>query len=226
MWRNCCVSNPSRDYSAFLQKLQISFHVQSSVSNPSRDYSAFLQSHCKWRCCLYTIVSNPSRDYSAFLLDEVINKYLALAAFQTLPGIIPRFYSFFPNLSRWKMGFVSNPSRDYSAFLRAEGLKNPLEFHLFQTLPGIIPRFYVKQFLVTGGSLLPFQTLPGIIPRFYFSYPFPPPQPFKRFQTLPGIIPRFYRMRLKNSNITRKKRFKPFQGLFRVSTNAESSVIA
>ncbi|GAK61641.1 hypothetical protein U27_01542 [Candidatus Vecturithrix granuli] len=87
---------------------------------------------------------------------------------------------------------------------------------LFQTLPGIIPRFYLVRLSVESVES-EFQTLPGIIPRFYTGTCRPVNPRFRRFQTLPGIIPRFYVFWvdfLPNFIIC----FKPFQGLFRVST--------
>ncbi|GAK61645.1 hypothetical protein U27_01546 [Candidatus Vecturithrix granuli] len=62
-----------------------------------------------------------------------------------------------------------------------------------------------------------FQTLPGIIPRFYEGYEVLLTNPKKMFQTLPGIIPRFYAGWLPDK-YREVLCFKPFQGLFRVST--------
>ncbi|GAK59349.1 hypothetical protein U27_06333 [Candidatus Vecturithrix granuli] len=62
-----------------------------------------------------------------------------------------------------------------------------------------------------------FQTLPGIIPRFYRFRFHLTERPGFQFQTLPGIIPRFY-MRASRTSSGVKSGFKPFQGLFRVST--------
>ncbi|GAK61652.1 hypothetical protein U27_01553 [Candidatus Vecturithrix granuli] len=64
-----------------------------------------------------TLVSNPSRDYSAFLLQPAYLGAIQQNWFQTLPGIIPRFYQ------TW--------------CLQVQGGRL-----VFQTLPGIIPRFY------------------------------------------------------------------------------------
>ncbi|GAK59347.1 hypothetical protein U27_06331 [Candidatus Vecturithrix granuli] len=212
------VSNPSRDYSAFLRIVipydQIEIWV---VSNPSRDYSAFLHLFLRlWRwfsrnsfkpfqglfrvstavCQGYAkmveAVSNPSRDYSAFLLlgiehdmatqdrfkpfqglfrvSTIHNILLTtiINSFQTLPGIIPRFYDCM-----------------VSSFIRL--------VIQFQTLPGIIPRFY-KNSCLEASNQAGFQTLPGIIPRFY-ARTTDETHLWTVFQTLPGIIPRFYRRR-------------------------------
>ncbi|GAK59345.1 hypothetical protein U27_06329 [Candidatus Vecturithrix granuli] len=62
-----------------------------------------------------------------------------------------------------------------------------------------------------------FQTLPGIIPRFYFKGNLVRIVCRELFQTLPGIIPRFYAIFFDFFH-HRYYCFKPFQGLFRVST--------
>ncbi|GAK61638.1 hypothetical protein U27_01539 [Candidatus Vecturithrix granuli] len=86
--------------------------------------------------------------------------------FQTLPGIIPRFY-----LETAEM--MPSPFKSFKPFqglfrvsTKEDSDADPSESK-FQTLPGIIPRFYGS---VVGGndfSFFSFQTLPGIIPRFY-----------------------------------------------------------
>ncbi|GAK59346.1 hypothetical protein U27_06330 [Candidatus Vecturithrix granuli] len=50
-------------------------------------------------CLLLSCVSNPSRDYSAFLQTREFHGVSAYNVFQTLPGIIPRFYVTAPILS-------------------------------------------------------------------------------------------------------------------------------
>ncbi|GAK59342.1 hypothetical protein U27_06326 [Candidatus Vecturithrix granuli] len=90
---------------------------------------------------------------------------------------------------------VSNPSRDYSAFLQYINISNT-------------------------DCCVAFQTLPGIIPRFYFAFILHLPRYGLLFQTLPGIIPRFY-VRSSIIHISKRNCFKPFQGLFRVSTGRE-----
>ncbi|GAK59343.1 hypothetical protein U27_06327 [Candidatus Vecturithrix granuli] len=293
------VSNPSRDYSAFLlgtvKKL---FALSLTVSNPSRDYSAFLHSwDCRWHR-ISALVSNPSRDYSAFLLIELSSTLTVFTysfkpfqglfrvstqtgafaselidiAFQTLPGIIPRFYDPSSAMNLLKVQIVSNPSRDYSAFLQKREIEMMLKDVQFQTLPGIIPRFYsavsVQVISIIPSCFKPFQGLFRVstmklliyyAARLAVSNPsrdysafllFGKRGTFEKvpsvsnpsrdysaflhfeltvaekgdiaFQTLPGIIPRFYHSSLKPCK-SAYSCFKPFQGLFRVSTVEEST---
>ncbi|GAK61637.1 hypothetical protein U27_01538 [Candidatus Vecturithrix granuli] len=244
-----------------LHALGCTYHV----SNPSRDYSAFLQ-YLKSTIAFFQKVSNPSRDYSAFLpfLKECFSHQGGW--FQTLPGIIPRFYF---TITSWLMkpkgcfkpfqglfrvstsgksrhhlhgDRVSNPSRDYSAFLHRLERRCQKIPAMFQTLPGIIPRFYKPLWELNYPASQLFQTLPGIIPRFYKGFSYSSIIKEGLFQTLPGIIPRFYsspstincRVWFQVSNPSRDYSaflpkdstpryspfggFKPFQGLFRVST--------
>ncbi|GAK61639.1 hypothetical protein U27_01540 [Candidatus Vecturithrix granuli] len=234
------VSNPSRDYSAFLP---IAFLLAScasqQVSNPSRDYSAFLLALGRVDGVNEDQVSNPSRDYSAFLQNADMFT-MSNDPFQTLPGIIPRFYvelgalvriehhvsnpsrdySAFL-LKRWKMllirwVLVSNPSRDYSAFLPTVGRLFSTWTFRFKPFQGL---FRVSTTLEQWATV---EKLEVSNPSRDYSAFLPSRlsiacgQSFV-FQTLPGIIPRFY------PDIKRKMAifiscFKPFQGLFRVST--------
>ncbi|GAK61654.1 hypothetical protein U27_01555 [Candidatus Vecturithrix granuli] len=92
---------------------------------------------------------------------------------------------------------------------------------MFQTLPGIIPRFYfVCVYTCTSNNK--FQTLPGIIPRFYLH---------RTIQTLNGTsnvsnpsrdYSAFLRERSSPGQLPIDECFKPFQGLFRVSTLLEA----
>ena len=94
--------------------------------------------------------------------------------------------------------FVSNPSRGYSTFLPPWGPSPQNRKRRFQTLPGVILHFYPDTDPNDSATL-------------------------SRFQTLPGVILHFYEiMRL----FPRRKHygFKPFQGLFYISTNLSSII--
>ncbi|GAK59352.1 hypothetical protein U27_06336 [Candidatus Vecturithrix granuli] len=88
------------------------------VSNPSRDYSAFLRfkksSMQSWKIKFQTLPGIIPRFYNSLLTGVLGLSFL----FQTLPGIIPRFYGSRRLVSSQTSFKVSNPSRDYSAFLR------------------------------------------------------------------------------------------------------------
>ncbi len=87
--------------------------------------------------------------------------------FQTLPGIILHFYRQRLRIRNNRQE-VSNPSRDYSAFLRAFQVGGEKGLHLFQTLPGIILHFYTRCTAPPIRAIFLFQTLPGIILHFYY----------------------------------------------------------
>jgi hypothetical protein len=86
------------------------------------------------------------------------------------------------------------PSRDYSAFLQWAIEMILKAPTMFQTLPGIIPHFY------------------GLTRIFNIAE--------RQFQTLPGIILHFYSIRRCASEPDLG--FKPFQGLFCISTKMEA----
>ncbi|GAK61635.1 hypothetical protein U27_01536 [Candidatus Vecturithrix granuli] len=136
------------------------------VSNPSRDYSAFLLSTTILkklipRVCfkpfqglfrvstqlLFVGSINPSQGFKPFQglfrvsTHAVFHIVCTVLQFQTLPGIIPRFYL-------QSSGFIRRPLRCFKPF---QGLfrvstqtMTPIAgvATAFQTLPGIIPRFY------------------------------------------------------------------------------------
>ena len=143
--------------------------------------------------------------------------------FQTLPGVILHFYAI-----------------NLSSFLSAQ--------NTFQTLPGVILHFYPTLRNFSLAFLAPFQTLPGVILHFYLqtffmgcrvpscvSNPSRGYSTFLRqwwarsrvvagwFQTLPGVILHFYAPLEAGSNCNVLKSFKPFQGLFYISTHSHTT---
>ncbi len=236
------------------------------VSNPSRDYSAFLQIWSRILRGEIPYVSNPSRDYSAFLQGDymvfvgiittfqtlpgiILHFYTHLsgavseqaAAFQTLPGIILHFYSFVNNLKR-VFTICFKPFQGLfciSTITMSDGKDDDLRcFKPFQglfcisTVCGMFTSCCM--FSVSNPSRDYSAFLRGIKSNVK--------QVIGRFQTLPGIILHFYarlshdsapgRRRVSNPSRdysaflrsirskkpTSLKRFKPFQGLFCIST--------
>jgi hypothetical protein len=111
------------------------------VSNPSRDYSAFLRFlWVKYQTSCFR-VSNPSRDYSAFLPLEILEQLQDGRMFQTLPGIIrillqKQSILFTQNLKfQTLQGLFCISTLILTAGLTCQNIQ-------FQTLPGIILHFY------------------------------------------------------------------------------------
>ncbi|GAK61649.1 hypothetical protein U27_01550 [Candidatus Vecturithrix granuli] len=160
-------------------------------------------------------VSNPSRDYSAFLRALPRPRSSVISpSFQTLPGIIPRFYGR-PAAPVAPENGVSNPSRDYSAFLPSATRKPTLMLRWFQTLPGIIPRFYNSLRSCSGKCIIVSN------PSRDYSAFLLSPKGVKEFEVEVSNPSRDYSAFLREFFTKASPSiicFKPFQGLFRVST--------
>ena len=112
---------------------------------------------------------------------------------------------------------VSNPSRGYSTFLPSKAEIWICRMRSFQTLPGVILHFYFTPRPFWKVRLKMFQTLPGVILHFYLTRSARNARCISTFQTLPGVILHFYAGR-RIQEIVEFLRFKPFQGLFYIST--------
>ena len=162
------------------------------------------------------IVSNPSRGYSTFLLYPAS---ILEGASEDVSNPSRGYSTFLLN----KIGSqcplhinVSNPSRGYSTFLRRpQNTRNSWVF-AFQTLPGVILHFYAVRRACWGRSLL-FQTLPGVILHFYRFVRCSSTSTPRRFKPFQGL---FYISTYFNLSLSHPPResFKPFQGLFYIST--------
>ena len=163
--------------------------------------------------------------------------------FQTLPGVILHFYSKRQVPPRSLLRF-----KPFQGLFCISTVNAYIEHSLwaeFQTLPGVILHFY-SNFQTPHPLSHLFQTLPGVILHFYVfdgqhesregnvSNPSRGYSAFlqeldaalrkreQQFQTLPGVILHFYAgwrcfCRRRNGS------FKPFQGLFCISTRARRS---
>ncbi|GAK61643.1 hypothetical protein U27_01544 [Candidatus Vecturithrix granuli] len=114
----------------------------------------------------YGDVSNPSRDYSAFLRSVTFLAISIAISFQTLPGIIPRFYE----ISIRYHKPINNGFKPFQGLFRVSTALTlrlfPLTSHSFKPFQGL---FRVSTYAIPFAPAIPrsFQTLPGIIPRFY-----------------------------------------------------------
>ncbi len=113
---------------------------------------------------------------------------------------------------------VSNPSRDYSAFLlyRSRSLSSTSQSQ-FQTLPGIILHFYRSPVPGIARQLSAFQTLPGIILHFYFCRC--ACENCRQDVSNPSRDYSAFLQKCLHDSIQTLLCFKPFQGLFCISTN-------
>ncbi|GAK61642.1 hypothetical protein U27_01543 [Candidatus Vecturithrix granuli] len=187
------------------------------VSNPSRDYSAFL--HATSANIVYALpyCFKPFQGlFRVSTLLDVRRPFTEKSCFKPFQGLF-RVSTLTTCHSSSITQPVSNPSRDYSAFLRIRCGRGQNKDVSFQTLPGIIPRFYA----FSAGQLCQprtaFQTLPGIIPRFYEWNTWWHKQDTAGFKPFQGL----FRVSTTTGGyrpVLAEVRFKPFQGLFRVST--------
>ncbi|GAK61636.1 hypothetical protein U27_01537 [Candidatus Vecturithrix granuli] len=140
----------------------------------------------------------------------------AAKKFQTLPGIIPRFYSLCHFLS-WGSYGVSNPSRDYSAFLLLEGHSDRVwlegRFKPFQGLFRVSTRKVGARQSSGINVSNPSRDYSAFLRPSNLDDHWSPFLGFKPFQGLFRVSTKaaLHLGQAENS-------FKPFQGLFRVST--------